>query len=156
MPKGWEFPVGNVSRNVILHSEHRNTLSRRAHVMFMHVHDRPTIVDGALFLGLGRTDARTVHTDPRIGFPRVISAQAQRPVFASAPLTSGKQQVPIDSPAPSEWQVGTEILIRGTVLNNAQNERVTIATISSDRRTHVTDCQLDLPESCRVISDTVP
>ena len=63
-PAPARLPVGNLTRNVSLESENRQEIPRRAHVMFMHNHSRPTVVDSARFYGLGRTDARTVHTVP--------------------------------------------------------------------------------------------
>ena len=68
VPAGYDVrvPIGNLSRNVILESEEKTILNRRAHVMFMHNHSARTTIDGALFYGLGRTDGRVLATSPTV------------------------------------------------------------------------------------------
>ena len=57
-------PVGNLSRNVRIESEHHTDVPRRGHVMFMHTQD--VVVDSAQFRELGRTEGRIVVTDPKV------------------------------------------------------------------------------------------
>jgi hypothetical protein len=70
--------VANVSRNVIVESENRDTVSRRGHVMFMHS-PRVTLANVA-FLHLGRTDKRTPINDPRLDeHHRLVAGSGSNP-----------------------------------------------------------------------------
>ncbi len=64
-PASAGVPIGNLTRNIILSSENSQNIPRRAHVMLMH-RQTGTVIDGAAFLGLGRTDTRIAHTVPRL------------------------------------------------------------------------------------------
>ena len=60
---GW---IGNLTRNIEVRSVQVEPLFARGHVMVMHA-GPGTLLDGAAFLGLGRTDTRRGHTVPMIG-----------------------------------------------------------------------------------------
>jgi hypothetical protein len=55
-------PVGNLTRNVVLESADPDTISNRAHLMFM-AHEGVHL-SGTLFRGLGRTETTRIHTLP--------------------------------------------------------------------------------------------
>jgi len=57
-------PVGNLTRNVTFSSEDSADLVDRGHVMFMHTQNE--VIDSVAFDGLGRTDAQTQETFPKL------------------------------------------------------------------------------------------
>jgi G8 domain len=64
-PAGMSYPVVNMTRNVVIESESAVPLAARGHVMIMH-QQTGTMIDGAAFKDLGRTDARLPHTIPQL------------------------------------------------------------------------------------------
>ncbi|MGH2362383.1 MAG: G8 domain-containing protein, partial [bacterium] len=65
------IPVSNLTRSIVVRSERANPLADRGHVMFMHT-QTGTEIDGAAFIDLGRTDAKRVHTLPRLAADRSV------------------------------------------------------------------------------------
>ena len=65
-PSGISIPIGNLTRSIELRSLAARPTKARAHVMIMHA-QTGTIIDGAAFLHLGRTDTRFAHTFPELG-----------------------------------------------------------------------------------------
>jgi hypothetical protein len=58
--------IGNLTRNIEIRSIQAEPLADRGHVMFMHT-QTGTVLDGAAFVDLGRTDTRVGHTVPQVG-----------------------------------------------------------------------------------------
>lgn len=65
-PAGIGIWIGNLSRAIEVSSMRSKPIEARGHVMFMHA-QTGTLIDGAAFLSLGRTDTRTGHTIPELG-----------------------------------------------------------------------------------------
>ncbi|WP_429027424.1 G8 domain-containing protein [Bradyrhizobium sp. I1.14.4] len=64
-PFGRSIPVSNLTRNVRFYSAETTPLAARGHVMIMH-RQTGTVIDGASFEGLGRTDAARAQTIPQL------------------------------------------------------------------------------------------
>src|SRR5262245_19728093 len=75
--------ITNLSRNINIQSEDPYHTMARGHVMFMH---NPAVnVSGVGFLGLGRTDKRTVVDDPQLYTKEIIDALNQAAALQTPP-----------------------------------------------------------------------